>query len=302
MAQEGFEPSASLGLSESGLPVAYRAGIGRIVSRNREFRGLESNQRPPRSERGVATSRNCPGVREGGLEPPPPGSKPGSLPVSQFPSRLRSRVRMRVRHARVELACPVWETGAWAARPMTHGAEGEGVEPPRLALARVRAGCRRQSACPSINQHSTGGRNRTCGLLINSEAHEPAHASPVEEIHRRNRVGAAGIEPAVSCSQGRRIPAFPHPVESAQRESNPHIRHGKAVGCRYIMGTKSRCRIVKESESTGWDSNPRRRDTSAVSWPLDHRCDAAIGIDRTTIGTRGSRTLTVLVKSQRLCR
>ena len=23
---------------------------------------------------------------------------------------------------------------------------------------------------------------------------------------------------------------------SAQRESNPHIRHGKAVGCRYIMG------------------------------------------------------------------
>ncbi len=26
-------------------------------------------------------------------------------------------------------------------------------------------------------------------------------------------------------------------IESAQRESNPHIRHGKAVGCRYIMGT-----------------------------------------------------------------
>ena len=26
-----------------------------------EFRGLESNQRPPRSERGVTTSSNCPG-------------------------------------------------------------------------------------------------------------------------------------------------------------------------------------------------------------------------------------------------
>lgn len=25
-------------------------------------------------------------------------------------------------------------------------------------------------------------------------------------------------------------------IESAQWESNPHIRHGKAVGCRYIMG------------------------------------------------------------------
>jgi hypothetical protein len=30
-----------------------------------------------------------------------------------------------------------------------------------------------------------------------------------------------------------------HPslAKSAQRESNPHIRRGKAVGCRYIMGT-----------------------------------------------------------------
>ncbi len=24
--------------------------------------------------------------------------------------------------------------------------------------------------------------------------------------------------------------------EDAQRESNPHFRHGKATGCRYIMG------------------------------------------------------------------
>ena len=26
--------------------------------------------------------------------------------------------------------------------------------------------------------------------------------------------------------------------ESARRESNPHIRHGKAVGCRYITGAE----------------------------------------------------------------
>jgi hypothetical protein len=25
-------------------------------------------------------------------------------------------------------------------------------------------------------------------------------------------------------------------IQSAQRESNPHFRHGKATGCRYIMG------------------------------------------------------------------
>ena len=30
---------------------------------------------------------------------------------------------------------------------------------------------------------------------------------------------------------------FPHPdLQSAQWESNPHFRHGKAVGCHYIMG------------------------------------------------------------------
>jgi hypothetical protein len=55
----------------------------------------------------------------------------------------------------------------------------------------------------------------------------------------------AGFEPALSCSRSRRISqAFPHPgldrpraSASAQRESNPHFRHGKAVGCHYNMGT-----------------------------------------------------------------
>jgi len=32
------------------------------------------------------------------------------------------------------------------------------------------------------------------------------------------------------------MPAALRKIESAQWESNPHIRHGKAVGCRYIMG------------------------------------------------------------------
>ena len=32
--------------------------------------------------------------------------------------------------------------------------------------------------------------------------------------------------------------------KSAQRESNPHIRHGKATGCRYIMGAKIVAEIV----------------------------------------------------------
>jgi hypothetical protein len=40
VAQVGVEPTASLGLSKDGLPVAYRARL------QFQFRGLESNQHP----------------------------------------------------------------------------------------------------------------------------------------------------------------------------------------------------------------------------------------------------------------
>ena len=101
----------------------------------------------------------------------------------------------------------------------------------------------------------------------------------------------AGFEPAISCSRSRRIhQAFPHPEgkrtaidRSAQRESNPHFRLGKAVGCRYIMGTQDQTELSK-NKSTGWDSNPRRRITGAVSSPLDDQC----GILFTEWDQRGS--------------
>ena len=38
------------------------------------------------------------------------------------------------------------------------------------------------------------------------------------------------------------------------------------------MGTHQRIQIIKETEGTGWDSNPRRRITGAVSSPLDDQC------------------------------
>ena len=59
-----------------------------------------------------------------------------------------------------------------------------------------------------------------------------------QQLPLRNRVGAVGFEPTISCFRSRRnSQAFPYAdCKSAQRESNPHIRHGKAVGCRYIMG------------------------------------------------------------------
>ena len=65
---------------------------------------------------------------------------------------------------------------------------------------------------------------------------------------------------------------------SAQRESNPHIRHGKAAGSRYIMGAEILVELSK-IESTEWDSNPRRRVTGAESSPLDDQCELSVGPD-----------------------
>ena len=83
-------------------------------------------------------------------------------------------------------------------------------------------------------------------------------------------VGTAGFEPAISCARGTRNARLSHVllIESAQRELNPHFRHGKATGCRYIMGAiwSAELSMIK---STGRDSNPRRRITGAVSLPLD---------------------------------
>jgi hypothetical protein len=46
---------------------------------------------------------------------------------------------------------------------------------------------------------------------------------------------------------------------SAQRESNPHFRHGKAAGCRYIMGAFQHDQIVNEQVGPeGLEPSPSR--------------------------------------------
>ena len=125
---------------------------GRMTSvLNFQFRGLESNQRPPGSEPGVTTSSNCPGShlhkathdsrrgsqsnRGAGFEPASPGSKPGSLPLAD----------PRECPAGIEPALPAWKAGTFAARP-------------------------RAQSC--------GGRNRTCVGAVNSRLPVPARVPP----------------------------------------------------------------------------------------------------------------------------
>ena len=85
--------------------------------------------------------------------------------------------------------------------------------------------------------------------------------------------GRRDLNPRSRAPEARGMPGFPTSClfKSAQRESNPHFRHGKAAGCRYIMGAQ-KCAELSNNKSTGRDSNPRRRITGAVSSPLDDQC------------------------------
>ena len=42
-------------------------------------------------------------------------------------------------------------------------------------------------------------------------------------------------------------PSWGTVAKSAQRELNPHFRHGKAAGSRYIMGANERAELSKNA-------------------------------------------------------
>ena len=88
-------------------------------------------------------------------------------------------------------------------------------------------------------------------------------------------------------------------TKSAQRELNPHFRHGKAAGYRYIMGAESLVELSKNRVPGGTRTHvaadqPSVGARGAESWPLDDQCFSFSGI-------RGARTLADLVKSKACC-
>ena len=85
MAQEGLEPSASLVLSESGLPIAYRA---ENVAPMTQYPGWESNPQAP----GFKPGRSAVGV-PGRFEAEAVGLEPTSGP--QAPTRFQDRPLIR---------------------------------------------------------------------------------------------------------------------------------------------------------------------------------------------------------------
>ena len=232
-----------------------------------QFRGQGSNLRPPGSEPGVTTSSNCPGIGVACCLFRHPRSSSGSGGGKTRTSTVRVKAGGPAvsRTPRVPCGCRTRLSGvggrclagsakgtvastrcgdrtrvAWleargpaAERPRILTAEGVGLEPTRLiARPRSRRVPSRQVGLPFPQPtRSTGGRNRTCELLLNREAHEPAHATPVcGELSQSGRPDSnwrspgpepgglpgfptprrlkcpAGVEPALPPWQGGRLP------------------------------------------------------------------------------------------------
>ena len=147
--------------------------------------------------------------------------------------------------------------------------------PQGSSLGRFRGGCHHPLACPSV-QTGCGGRNRTCDVTLNRRPPVPTQAPPQSKSGRRDLNPRSRSRDHARVVPGG-IPGFPTSCSpERQRESNPHFRHGKAAGCRYIMGA-SWCAELSNNRSTGRDSNPRRRITGAVSSPLDDQCITSVG-------------------------
>ena len=130
--------------------------------------------------------------------------------------------------AGVEPASPAWKAGTSAARSRAHsGRRGSRTLKAHRSTVFETAAIAHWLALP-LRAAVTG---------IEPVSVRLTGACPYQHGPHRNRVGAVGFEPTISCFRSRRnCQAFPYAAcKSAQRESNPHIRHGKAVGCRYIM-------------------------------------------------------------------
>ena len=92
-----------------------------------------------------------------------------------------------------------------------------------------------------VSPFSQDGWIRTSGLVL--PRHAGCQTSPRPESIASER--PAGVEPALPPWQGSRLP----------------LHHGRLLAAG-----------LSKIESTGRDSNPRRRITGAESWPLDDQC------------------------------
>lgn len=170
-----------------------------------KLRELESNGRTPGSEPGVTTNNDCPA---------------STSRIGDWKSALRE-------------SNPPRQVGSLEPLPLgqEHMFSGESLLSRRLQSV---PGLSFREAAEAGIEPASGRVTTVC---------------PYQHEHHRidGSVRMAGFEPAVSCSRSTRSTRLSHTLrmKSAQWESNPHIRHGKAVGCRYIMGAQMAAELSK---------------------------------------------------------
>mgnify|MGYP000986185865 CR=1 FL=1 len=179
-------------------------------------------------------------ARGEGFEPSPSASKAGGLPLAD------PRIQVPIVSSALRESNPPCQVGSLGPLPLgqghVHGKRKEresnpqGSSPTAFKAAAIASWLVLPEGC--------GGRNRTCDVTLNRRPPVPTQAPP----HHANKVRTAGIQVGALVLPWRApAPDFPTSCfpQSAQRESNPHVRHGKATGCRYIMGALWRFGLSK---------------------------------------------------------
>ena len=96
-----------------------------------------------------------------------------------------------------------------------------------------------------------------------------------------------GVEPIQLPWEDSRLPLHHGCIpQSAQWESNPHIRHGKAVGCRYIMGANFNSALGRSRTCSSVVSRRHATVTSQVHHTPTAR---AVGVEPTPDRFGGGR-------------
>lgn len=148
-------------------------------------------------------------------------------------------------------------------------AEGEGVEPSRLIARPASNGVPSPIGLP-FHKAAVAGIEPASGRL--TAAYPYQHGS-----HRNENAGRPDLNRR-SCAQGTSNPGFP--ASSRSRAPSGSRTRTSASARRQAAATSwARYKRVGLSKinSTGRDSNPRDRNTGAVSSPLDDQCGFVSG-------------------------
>ena len=163
---------------------------------------------------------------------------------------LRSEVRLHDRPFLISDLLPLPQSGRWDSNPRLPVPETGGFTRLSYVLSRR-------------------GRIRTDALLLPRQADFQAflHADGSLSVERRalRRQQSPDSQRSTLNAQRRKHPAGVEPALPAWQAGRLPLHHG----CKVVA---SNCQRAHVDKSTGWDSNPRRRITGAVSSPLDDQC------------------------------